>query len=1025
MKTKLKSFWSALLASMLAVVMSINSALFITPVQAADFSGYKFTFNGTWYQFNAAGTTATKVTASDAGPASMDFVDKHISTSYPNLMYCAAQKLVVIVPADNATLSEKVTGSIASTFTSSENNSVIYASTAKGANALQLAGQVFADMPALTKVELADTTAITGSMEKMFAKDTALTTITYSGTAVKPTNINNAFFNCKKLSLLPEGFDFSFVASANQAFAQSGLSVLDLSDMPILAEGSATNMLYKTKSLKEIHFSDSKFYPTDETGWTGRWAPSSSGTGAKLASAYMNQPISDPILYRMISTTMFEGAGLVSETYTATGLGINNMYALDDESAKFTAYCIEWNKDAPTTVPYKSYYSYTEMTNTDPSSLRDYLDIEGREQKGNPGEVITRQLANYDSNERDALRTLLYYGFPNDAGSIQDSVTGSTDLDFWAATQCAIWYAMSGVNFDNAFAELSDADAEHVIDPARKTVVKNLYDPLIAKTSAEYKAAMGRDSHGQRDIITYIYRADDATDQCMVSGTYTVEITKMDIVGSTELAGATLKVTDADGNVVDQWVSTLTPHTISGLFPGSEYTLTEITAPAGFAIAESITFTAGDISTYPNSEEPIKMYDDYGTHKITVKKLDDTSAYVVGATLQLTGVDYKGQTVGITKTTTSTDTYFEVLPGNYKITETKVPNGYIIADPISFEVKYSDNDNVKHIYTMTDKRLTYGTVTILKTGPDGKTAIEGAQLRIVDAAGNKIVGWTSDKKEYTIENKLVVGQKYKLQETDAPSGYEKASDIEFTPKEDETVKVVMKDKYKKCKLIIQKVDENGIRVGGAKLTITGQVLNGDNIDSITIETESGADKSVELYPGTYKIEETTVPYGYTAASAVSVKFAVNEGEKTIKMIDKTIANKDNPVNNAVNICKYEKDTKNFVSGAVLAIYDGSGKEVIKWTTGTQAYAATGLTKGQSYTLKEITAPTGYKKAADIPFTVTGSTQTIAMYDEKSSTAGAKAPRTGDLAPLEILGIIAGASVLGIVGFVVYRKKKKA
>lgn len=72
-----------------------------------------------------------------------------------------------------------------------------------------------------------------------------------------------------------------------------------------------------------------------------------------------------------------------------------------------------------------------------------------------------------------------------------------------------------------------------------------------------------------------------------------VEISKTDITNGKELPGATLVVKDKQGNIIEQWVSTDKPHLINKL-PVGDYTLTEITAPSGYKVAETINFTVKD-----------------------------------------------------------------------------------------------------------------------------------------------------------------------------------------------------------------------------------------------------------------------------------------------------------------------------------------------------------------------------------------------------------------------------------------------
>lgn len=72
-----------------------------------------------------------------------------------------------------------------------------------------------------------------------------------------------------------------------------------------------------------------------------------------------------------------------------------------------------------------------------------------------------------------------------------------------------------------------------------------------------------------------------------------VEITKYDATNNQELEGAKLQLKDSDGNLIEEWISTKEAHAVR-LTVSSQYTLIEITAPNGYEIAESITFTVDD-----------------------------------------------------------------------------------------------------------------------------------------------------------------------------------------------------------------------------------------------------------------------------------------------------------------------------------------------------------------------------------------------------------------------------------------------
>ena len=72
-----------------------------------------------------------------------------------------------------------------------------------------------------------------------------------------------------------------------------------------------------------------------------------------------------------------------------------------------------------------------------------------------------------------------------------------------------------------------------------------------------------------------------------------VDISKQDITAGEELPGAELTITDQKGDVVEQWISGSESHRITGL-PAGRYTLTEVTAPSGYDVAESISFELSD-----------------------------------------------------------------------------------------------------------------------------------------------------------------------------------------------------------------------------------------------------------------------------------------------------------------------------------------------------------------------------------------------------------------------------------------------
>ena len=69
-----------------------------------------------------------------------------------------------------------------------------------------------------------------------------------------------------------------------------------------------------------------------------------------------------------------------------------------------------------------------------------------------------------------------------------------------------------------------------------------------------------------------------------------IQISKVDAETGEELPGATLELYSPDGTLLDTWVTTDTPHVVTGLPVGDGYVLKEIEAPEGYKLAEDITF---------------------------------------------------------------------------------------------------------------------------------------------------------------------------------------------------------------------------------------------------------------------------------------------------------------------------------------------------------------------------------------------------------------------------------------------------
>lgn len=229
---------------------------------------------------------------------------------------------------------------------------------------------------------------------------------------------------------------------------------------------------------------------------------------------------------------------------------------------------------------------------------------------------------------------------------------------------------------------------------------------------------------------------------------------------------------------------------------------------------------------------------------------------------------------------------------------------------------------------------------------------------------------------------------------------------------------------------------------GAWFNLSGTSDDGEDID-ISRETDSNGRLTFsKIYAGTYTLTEKQAPNGYqkdeTARKVVIDPSKSSSEDITIENIKRNTDGSFPLYNNPVPtfpVTFSKKDFQNadtYVKNAVLAVYDSDGNRVEKWTTDGTDY--TGKYPAGTYTLRELSAPEGYKKADDITFTIasdgtvttskTGaltskdSAYTITVYDQKEGIDGL--PLTGGM-KTKLLYLF--GALLVCAGAAVYLRKK--
>lgn len=539
-----------------------------------------------------------------------------------------------------------------------------------------------------------------------------------------------------------------------------------------------------------------------------------------------------------------------------------------------------------------------------------------------------------------------------------------------------------------------------------------------------------------------------------------VQISKVDITSSKELAGASLKITDkATGAEVATWTSgsdkdavgNLIPHTIT-LAEGT-YILTETKAPADYKVADPIEFTVAGDGTVTSatagaaSGTKVTMKDatiDKGKLKITKTISGTVTKEQAEASVQFTVVDNSDQHV-VGTYQLSDFTYdatnkiwtkeLNCNVGGYTVTETVTAIGgymlskvsYVIDSAAAQDGEVATANVTKGTTTTVAYTNTYDpaahSVDISKVDAAKGEEIAGAELTITDKTSNLVVAkWTSgDKKDatgnvipYTVT--LAAGT-YTLTETKAPTGYEVADPIDFTVGNDGKVtstthasnivgvnKVVMKDVKEKP--------------GTLKLTktVAGTVSKEDAEKTIQFKVTDAAGTEV----ATYKLSEFTYD---TASKTWTKTLDCTAGKYTVT---ETVTDVTGYTLTSVT---YTIDSGAATTGkaADVTLVKGNVTTVAFKNSYQESPTTTEATTTTTETATEVTTET----EATTEVTTEVTTEQITTDEDKTEvdthskeTTGKKtrSKKTGDTAPIAATG---GMLLISLVGLgVLYRKKKK-
>ena len=449
----------------------------------------------------------------------------------------------------------------------------------------------------------------------------------------------------------------------------------------------------------------------------------------------------------------------------------------------------------------------------------------------------------------------------------------------------ANWYCVNGtlvVNFTDAANDRAIAKCLRESDFSDLTFDKVYLNSAAAPAFFADKQVAEKPADAE---ITYsaswiLLKESDGFSQTltMLDAPTRVKISKADITNHEEIPGATLRVLDKDGNVVDEWVSEKTPHYMEAvLIAGETYTLEETLVPdnSGYVPANSIQFTVED----GGKVQHVFMQDDYT--KVQISKTDiATGKEISGAKLKITDADGKIVAEWVTD---GAPHYMERIPmGTYTLTETMAPTeqGYVRAESVTFEV--GPTENIQRVEMKDD----FTKVEIFKADMTDGHELPGAKLKITDASGNTIAEWETNGQPHRIE-RLKPGD-YTLTETAAPAGYLLSEEVHFTVQETgEIQKVTMYDAPAHSLILTKRDIATNAKLADARLTIRDAygttidrwtTTDGDHAIRVLPERSAAKDPHKNLLllsddtsEHVYTMVEELAPDGYLVAESITFK----------------------------------------------------------------------------------------------------------------------------------------------------------
>ncbi|MDB2108074.1 SpaA isopeptide-forming pilin-related protein [Clostridium paraputrificum] len=457
-----------------------------------------------------------------------------------------------------------------------------------------------------------------------------------------------------------------------------------------------------------------------------------------------------------------------------------------------------------------------------------------------------------------------------------------------------------------------------------------------------------------------------------------IEIEKVDSKNSSiKLAGAVFEVYDSEENLKGTIKTNSQGKGSLGNLEYGEYTLVEKIAPLGYVLSsDRITVNVNSEGITYKTITNTKILG-----KINILKVDsaDENIKLPGAVFEVK--DSEGTVVDtITTDENGVGTSKELPYGSYTVAEVSAPSGYELSGE-SKDVTIDSNGQTIGLTFKNSKLL--GSIAIEKVdSEDSEIKLKGAEFKVLNSDGEEVGNIVTGEDGKGSLGSLPYGE-YTVIETKAPDGYELSLDLVVVEVNSKAVvyKTITNTKIL-GKINILKVDsaDEGVKLPGAVFEVKDS--EGTVVDTITTD-ENGVGTSKELPYGSYTVAEVSAPSGYEL-SGESKNVTIDSNGQTIGL---TFEN--TKILGKISILKVDSADENIkLPGAVFEVKDSQGTVVDTITTDENGVGTSKELPYGSYTVAEVSAPSGYELSEESKnVTIDSNGETIELTFENTKILG--------------------------------------